>query len=199
MALDIEERRARIVTMLSDQVAHDVLSLDEYERALDSLNHVDNPVELARIEAILKEQMPELPPPEAPPPPPAHFSSGLTLLSNRVTAGSSLTQRQTFFTLMGNHTIRISKGDLRNQETYLDIISVMGNTNIIVDPGITVISEAFPILGNVTIESGVEQQRQTGHPTVIITGSAIMANITVRLYKPGFRDTVNAFIDTFRS
>jgi hypothetical protein len=193
----IEQRKTRAIDTLSSQFSQNCLSLEEYEHLVEYINRAESSRELTIIEKMINETAipSSFPGDNADYAPRGRRDNGLshtisigngtfTFLANRETTGESIRNQQSFFTFLGNHTISISEGDLPAGTTTIDIVTFMGNTVIIVDPEITVKSQAFPFMGNVTIERGVERRTIPGRSQLVITGGAFFGNITIRTRRP---------------
>ncbi|MDR1948217.1 MAG: cell wall-active antibiotics response protein [Spirochaetaceae bacterium] len=187
-----EERRNRAIEALSVQFSHDALPLAEYERLLDYINKAESDRELSIVEKIVDETARyagEDPEPYREPAStpnggqgPVHFS--FALLASRETRGDKLSSGvSSFISILGSNAIEIREGDLPPGQTEMDAVSVLGETRITVPPGVAVTMKAFPIAGETTIGRGVETRRAPGGAELVITGIALLGNISVRLRK----------------
>jgi hypothetical protein len=87
---------------------------------------------------------------------------------------------------LGNTEIQIEEGQLPKGKTFVNAVSLLGNTIIRVPPSIRVTLEAKAILGNATIErgTGIQEQYPSGCPELVITGGALLGNLVVEVRKP---------------
>jgi hypothetical protein len=194
----LEARKNLAIEALSGQFSRNALPMAEYERLVEYINKAESERELTIIEKIVDETALY-----AGHDPAAFrddsFDSGddlrpglngdgmkfsFTLLSSRETTGDMLRHNQnTFVTILGNNTITINEGELPPGRTVLDVINILGETKITVPPGVAVTIKAVPIAGAVSLGRGVETRRTPGGSELVITGAALLGNITVRLRK----------------
>jgi hypothetical protein len=190
------ERKEQIVEALSFWFSHNALSMAEYERLLDYINKAESERELRFIEKIVEEggryagkdqdgddQEPHRE--TAPVPGEGGWTNfSFALLSSREISGETLRSRPcSLVSLLGSHAVDIREGDLPPGRTKVDMVSILGETKITVPPGVAVTMRAFPLAGEAKVCRGVETQRSPGKPELVITGIALLGNITVKLRK----------------
>ena len=188
----IEERKQQAVETLSASYAKNRLPLEEYERLVEYINKIESERELAVVEKIVAEYGGN----DTGEPAAADdedygresyqnnqsFLSNMTILSSRSFTGPVKSGSQ-FVNILGSEHIKIRKNDLSRQKTVLDAVSILGEIVILVEPGIRVTNNAIPVLGGAWTDNKIEKQARNGDPEIIITGAALLGNITVKLLK----------------
>jgi len=106
--------------------------------------------------------------------------SSLTVLSSRTISGPVKSGAQ-FVSLLGSEHIKIRKSDLSGRRTVLNIVSILGESVVFVESGIRVSNKAIPILGGCWMDQNVGRQASQAAPELIISGAALLGNITVKL------------------
>ena len=198
----VDERKEKAIENLSTSYAKNKLPLEEYERLVEYINKIESERELVVVEKIVGEyavEQSEEKPKDASvydddddyrPVYDSHqpyTGSNLTVLSTRTFSGPLKSGVQ-FVSILGSEQINIRKSDLGKKRTVINVVSVLGDSAICVEPGIRVKNRAIPILGNVDINQKVERQAQNGEPELIISGAALLGNISVTLLKEKDRD-----------
>jgi hypothetical protein len=171
------EREAAVVR-LREGAAHGRLTLEEFtdrmQRAYD-----------ARTRAQLDELVGDLPA-ETPAvtPEPARRTPRrwvVSVMGNATRRGRwRVAERATALTVMGNATIDLRHAELSAPEVTINVFTAMGNTYVIVPPGVDVDLSAIAIMGNRFDRSSGDVK--PGAPLVRITGVALMGNIFVRTH-----------------
>jgi hypothetical protein len=204
----IEERKTRAIEVLSIQFSKDALPVEEYERLVEYIHRVESERELVIVEKIIDETA-RYAGTEADLDPedsrggrrgddvfrstafrvggyrsPGEVSIRPAILSSRETAGDALRQEHSLFlSLLGTNVIDIQEGDLPPGQTVLDTVAILGETKILVPPGLTVSMRAVPIMGEARAGRGIEAQRLPGAPELVITGCALLGSIVVKVRK----------------
>ena len=189
----VEERKEKAIESLSESFAKNKLPLEEYERLVEYVNKIESERELVVVEKIVAEYKgSDLPNESAyageegePVYYPRHESqqsSNLTVLSSRTFSGPIESGAQ-FVSILGSEHIKIRKADLSRRQTVLNIVSILGDSVIFVESGIRVSNRAIPILGGAWMDHNVGKQAEEGEPELIISGTALLGNITVKLLK----------------
>lgn len=167
------ERDAAVVR-LREAAAHGRLTLEEFtERMHDAYD--------ARTRAQLDELVRDLPA-EAPAATPARRTPRrwiVSVMGNSVRRGRwRVAEHATAVTVMGNATIDLRQAELSGPEVTISVFTTMGNTHVIVPPGVDVDLSAIAIMGNRFDRSpgGVKP----GAPLVRIRGVVLMGNVFVR-------------------
>jgi hypothetical protein len=65
----------------------------------------------------------------------------------------------------------------------MDVVSLFGDNTIFVEDGIQVVNKAIPIFGNSDVSRNVRNLAKDGDRELIITGTALFGNISVKLLK----------------
>lgn len=182
----LEERKAGLIAALSDQFAQDQFSLEEYERLVEYAQKVETAREIAVLGRILQEHAAGAAPGEAygNRRGEVHFgflNQHFTILSSRRIDGLSAGNRD-FTTILGDCQIFVAEADLVEEETVINANVLLGDTIIHVPENVRVTSSVFPLLGNV----GIGRKKRNAPPDsprskrIVITGTAILGNITVK-------------------
>jgi hypothetical protein len=192
----IEERKGKAIEDLSASFAKNRLPLAEYERLAEYINKIESERELVVVERIVAEYAgddardtasnksvnyqdddePDYYPNHA------HSSSNLTVLSSRTFSGPIQSGAQ-YVSILGSEHIKIRKADLDKHRTVLNVVSILGESVIFVESGIRVINRAIPILGGAWVDQKISKQSQKGDPELVISGAALLGNITVNTLK----------------
>ena len=186
----IEERREKAIESLSDSFAKNRLPLEEYERLVEYINKIESERELVLVEKIVAEyNQPETPvydddeyEDEHDYPHYPRSSSNVAVLSSRTFSGP-LKSGSELVSILGSGYIKVRKADLAQRQSVLNAVSILGDIVIAVESGIRVKNRALPILGSSSVNHRVSKQAQQDGPEVVITGVAILGNITVKLIK----------------
>ena len=188
----VEERKEKAIENLSDSFAKNKLPLEEYERLVEYIQKIESERELIVVEKMVAEYGgSELPKKNLYEDeddevdnynPPEHHGSSLTILSSRTISGPVKSGMQ-FVSILGSEYIKIRKADLSRRKTVLNVVSILGESVIAVESGIRVSNRAVPVLGGAWTDRKVEKNADDGEPELIISGSAILGNITVKLLK----------------
>jgi predicted membrane protein len=177
----IEDKKDKITEELSRQYSLNKISLEEYERLIEYTHKIETEKELIIIGKIINEnnlttvykntgkEKPDN----------AHIRNDYTILSSRKTSGSMLNEiNGKIITILGDTHIIIDNDDLAEDETFIDIIVVLGDIVIHVPKNITVINKAVSVLGDVSGNKGNRDGNQG--KKLIITGKVILGNMTIK-------------------
>ena len=188
----VEERKEKAIENLSESFAKNKLPLEEYERLVEYIQKIESERELIVVEKIVAEYGgSELPKEKAcyddddevdSYPRHDHQGSSLTVLSSRTISGPVESGMQ-FVSILGSEHIKIRKADLSRRKTVLNVVSILGESVIFVESGIKVTNNAVPILGGAWTDRKVERNAESGEPELVISGAALLGNITVKLLK----------------
>jgi hypothetical protein len=191
----VEERKEKAIESLSDSFAKNKLPLEEYERLVEYINKIESERELVVVEKIVREYGAGYDASDASLANDNdedevddyhgydHFSqsgSNLTFLSSRNFSGPLKSGAQ-FVSILGSEHIKIRKSDLEKRRTVLNVVSILGESTISVESGIRVINRAVPILGGAWTDRKVNDHTRQGDAELIISGAALLGNITVKL------------------
>jgi len=70
---------------------------------------------------------------------------------------------------------------LGKRKTVLNVVSILGESVISVESGIRVSNRVIPILGGSWVDHKVGRQARDGEPELVISGAALLGNVTVKL------------------
>lgn len=201
----VEDRKEKAIESLSDSYAKNNLPLEEYERLVEYINKIESERELVVVEKIAREYACENAADDAPHDAahkaahkPANydddddevdyyrsstnFANNLSLFSARTYSGPVKSGSQ-FVSVFGSSQIIIRKEDLRKRKTVLNVVSIMGDNTIYVESGIRVVNKVIPILGSSDVNQKVKRQAEDEDPEIVISGAALLGNISVKLLK----------------
>jgi hypothetical protein len=191
----IEERKEKAVSTLSASYAKNRLPLEEYERLVEYINKIESERELIIVEKIAAEYNGKESANKASQPvfyddedetnyPDYGLNNSmenLTVLSNRTFQGPVKSGSQ-FVSILGTEQIIIRRADLRSGQTVLNVVSIFGDSTVLVEPGIRVTNRAIPILGN--CETKFKDYKDAyNDKELIVSGAAIFGNITIKQLK----------------
>jgi len=188
----VEERKEKAIENLSDSFAKNRLPLEEYERLVEYINKIESERELIVVEKIVAEYggnesgKPAAANDDDEDDEPDHYypqysqKNNLAVLSSRTISGPLKSGSQ-FVSILGSTEIKVRKEDLTKQRTKLNVVSILGECVIFVEPGIRVTNKAIPILGGAWLDRKVSKQARGIDPELVISGSALLGNVTVRL------------------
>ena len=191
----IEERKEKAVENLSNSYAKNRLPLEEYERLVEYINKIESERELMVVEKIVAEYdgndasgKPVYDDSEDEPDYySSHFqssntNSNLTILSSRNLSGP-LKSGSNFVSILGSCNVKVRKSDLSKKRTTLDVVTILGDCVIQVESGIRVSNRTVPILGGSWTDQNVDREAREGEPELVISGAALLGNVTVKLIK----------------
>ena len=200
----IEERKEKAIEDLSTSFAKNRLPLEEYERLVEYINKIESERELIVVEKIVREYAHEYAAEYGDDTSertggnyagksggyddddePGYFSqagSNLSVLSSRTVTGPLKSGSQHLI-FLGSQHIKIRKADLSKRRTALSAVTILGDCAISVESGIRVINRVVPLLGGAWIDNKVNKQTEDGGPELVISGAAILGNVSVKLLK----------------
>ena len=198
----IEERKEKAIENLSTSYAKNRLPLEEYERLVEYINKIESERELIVVEKIVAEYdgndvsdsqsykasyKPSYDDDDEGDDYPRHGNhditgSNLAVLSTRTFQGPLKSGSQ-FVSLLGSGHIKVRKADLSKRRTTLQMVTILGDSTIFVEPGINVINKAVPILGNADVSHKVTKMACAGEAELVITGTVLLGTISVKPLK----------------
>ena len=198
----IDERKEKAVETLSVSYANNRLPLEEYERLVEYINKIESERELVIVEKIVAEYKTDNAAEQDHTPEDAadynaadddtadyhpsysqsNLFNNLSILSSRVLEGPIKSGSQ-YVSILGSQYIKIRKADLLRNQTFLDIVSILGEAVVYVEQGIRVNNRAVPILGGAWTNNKVNKSAAPGAKEVIISGAAVLGNITIKVLK----------------
>jgi hypothetical protein len=192
----VEDRKEKAIESLSDSFANNKLPMEEYERLVEYINKIESERELVIVEKMVREYAAEqgITPERAEVEDDSedeidsygnHYShslGNLTIFSSRNFSGPLKSGAQ-FVSIFGSEHIKIRKSDLSKRRTVLNVVSILGESVIFVESGIHVSNQAITILGGSWTDHKVNKQVRNDDPELVISGAALLGNITVKLLK----------------
>ena len=187
LAVTVEDRKNKLVEKLSTQYSLNRLSLEEYERLIHYSQGIETEKELQIFEKIVREynieeqdtananytrtnnreRIDNIPQ--------NHFS----ILSSRKTSGAITSGN--FMNILSDHKVIINEEDLINDETVLNFMVLLGSVAINVPEDVNVISEAVPILSDISVDDRIKNR--SGFKRIRITGNVVLGDIKVKVKK----------------
>ena len=197
----VEERKEKAIGKLSTSYAKNRLPLEEYERLVEYINKIESERELVVVEKIVAEYDGN----EEKARPayagddddddddegkPGYYQShwgkstynNMTILSSRTFQGPVTTGAQ-FMSLLGSGQVTVRKADLSQRRTVLQMVAILGDCTVFVEPGINVINKVIPVLGNADVHHKVRKMAEAGAPELIINGTALLGTISIKPLK----------------
>jgi hypothetical protein len=181
----LDEARERAIRLLTDGFAYDAISVEEFEWRLGQLSHADTPRAIDALVADLGT-----------PGPGAVATRPTSLIApaeGRVIGIMSETRREGPWRVPQRLRVKAVMSEVRIDLRYavlpvpctIDVSAIMANVHFIVPPGMVVDFDVTPIMASA--RNDVRAQRLDGHlqPHVHIRGSAIMAEVRVRVRDVG--------------
>jgi len=182
----LEERKEKAIENLSTSFAKNRLPLEEFERLVEYINKIESERELIIVEKIVAEfdgnGEAAFAEEDEPQDQQRHPLNNLTVLSSRTFTGP-LKSGSHFVGILGSGCIKIRKANLKKQQTVLNVLSILSDYVIMVESGIRVINNAVPILGDSKTNSKVDKEAESGGPELIISGTALLGDISVKVLK----------------
>jgi predicted membrane protein len=177
----LEDKKKLVTEELSKHYSLNKISIEEYERLIEYAHKIETEREFAILEKVVNEYNDAA----------AYETAGkrefdaplvrneYTILSSRKIYGPTLNEiNGKIICILGDNHITIHDGDLAKDETVIHVIAVLGDIVVHIPDNLTVINKAVPILGGVF---GNEKNRGAGgRKKLIIEGSAILGNITIK-------------------
>jgi hypothetical protein len=188
----LQAQREQTIAALCEHFSKDHLTLEEFERRLDSAHRVQT---LPELKSLL-EDLPVLA--TSTPPAPAGTSAPLPRVTDHVRdqqhliavmggvdrRGQWQPARRTFcYALMGGMSLDFREAVLPPGETEVTIIAIMGGAEIIVPPGVRIDCHGIAIMGGFDhLEDN--KQIEPNAPVLRINGFAMMGGVEIRVRYP---------------
>ena len=174
---DLETQRQDALDTLAARYAEGVFDEDTFERALTDVRAA---TDQRTLSAAVRAYLPAATggrPSGSPQPDPGQ--SVTAILTERTVSGDWIHHRAvTATTVMGSLTL-----DLRDvvltEDTRLHVVAVMGELKILLPRDVAVHNEVSAILAEHPDHSRGGSPRRTGSPALYLTGTAILAEVTV--------------------
>lgn len=184
-APDLDTARERALDLLTSAYAQDRLPLDDYERRARAVQQARDSGDIALITADLPAATPHAPPQS----PPRHFpvesrhgpqETVACIMSDRRMTGDWLaSDAVTGITVMGSTTMDLRDATLPPGRLRIELFTLMGETKIIVPPGLPVRLSAFPLMAEARLDDRVPRRIDPDAPWVEVSGMAVMGEIRV--------------------
>ncbi|MFD0774649.1 DUF1707 domain-containing protein [Streptomonospora algeriensis] len=84
--------------------------------------------------------------------------------------------------LMGNAVLDLREATLAQREVTVQVAILMGTLDVIVPPGVRVVSRASEVLGTTSVDT--DRSAGPAAPTVVITGSSWLSTIVAKTKEP---------------
>lgn len=189
------EARDRVISLLSEHFAHDVLDMDEFERRVTVAHTASSVVE---VEALLADL-----------PATAMATTALAPLARQrptMALASEVRQEQTVLAIMGGvdrrgawtvprhlRVVAMMGGahlDLREARfppgpVEIEVLSLMGGTEIIVPPGLAVETHGTAIMGGFQEVNRAPAHPDPDAPLLRVHGFVVMGGVDIRMQLPG--------------
>ncbi len=183
----LDQRRERLVEILTRRFTDDELSMEEYEGLMGRIAEAKTLESLETLEFELYEGQRGAASERSEPGRGATFmeesqvQSCVAVLSERQHRGAWLAkQNVASFTLLATQIFDLRDQDLPPGPTVLEVFALLGSVEVIVPPSLSVRMEVTPVLGDATLKRGVNARERSGEPVLVITGAAILGSVTVR-------------------
>jgi predicted membrane protein len=189
LALNTEERKNKLVDRLSTQYSHNNISMEEYERIIKYSQNIETEKELLILEKLIeghettevkKEEkiFPDSQPGsrsnyQIDSSPQNHFN----LLSSRKTTGP-LTGGN-IMNVLGEHKIIITEDDLINDNTTINVMSLLGSVVFQVSENINVDIRVIPVLGDISAPDKI--RNKYSRKSLVITGNVVLGDLKVKI------------------
>ena len=112
----------------------------------------------------------------------------LSIMSNTERTGRWVMPRQlTVRSLMSSVALDLREATLPAGVCEIDLLSLMANLEILVPPGVIVEDLALGVMANVENHAYDEGYVSPAAPRIRLTGTAVMANVEIRMAPPGLK------------
>jgi hypothetical protein len=184
-AVTLRHHREVVITTLCEHFAHDHLEAEELERLIDRAHRSTSVAELDSLLADLpvarKGDAVTLPPP----PRVQGRQTVVAVMGGAERRGPWITSsRVQVVALMGGVVLDLRETRLPEGLTEVVAIAIMGGIEVIVPPGLRVVSDGFGILGGFEHASETTPVR-ADVPTLRISGLALMGGVEIVERLPG--------------
>jgi hypothetical protein len=182
---NIDEEKNKLTGKLSQQYSHNKISLEEYERLIEYIHKIETGKEMIIIGKIIEENnainitennVKKISKNGK------RTGNNYTILSSQKTSGAIINETENFISILGDNHIIINENDLKDNETTINIYTILGETVIHIAENISVINKTTPILGGIWVDERINNGRGDGK-IIIINGNAILGNITIKVNK----------------
>jgi hypothetical protein len=198
---DMERRRQEAIDSLTSAFAGNIISMEEYERRAGLASLAELPEALDEVIADLPATRPGQattgPAPRqsardvpqdayyhrqpardlssAPP-----LTTGCVMGDRNLTGNWLTSNKVSSFTVMGSTKLDLRDSDLPAGPINVEVFTLMGETKIIVPPGLPVRMNAFAFMAESTAHRSVNQQVHGAETWVEISGFVMMGSVVVK-------------------
>jgi hypothetical protein len=189
-----DEDRHKVAEVLRQAAGEGRLDLEELDERLEATYRAKTYGELVPITVDLPAATGAAPAPVPPRPQPTsgmpavRYSSALAVMSETKRSGVWLVEaQQTAFALMGSVVLDMRLAQFESQEVVVVANAIMGEVQVIVDAGTTVVVEGVGVMGDFSEQRPrVPFDAVRGGPVVRVRGLALMGGVhVVRKGPPG--------------
>lgn len=188
----LRQRRERTISLLCEHFARDHLEADELEQLIDRAHAAKS---LQELDGLLKD-LPELSVAVAVPaeeqavePGAIHRSEHqpvIAVMGGVERKGRWTPARQLYsLAFMGGIVLDFRRANLPNGYTDVYTLAWMGGIEIIVPPGLQVVSDGVGIMGGFGHGGNEQETLDLTRPVLRIRGAAIMGGVEIRAAAPG--------------
>ena len=190
--------RQQAIDALCEHFANDVLSVEEFERRVDSAHQAESTEELRKLLQdlptgdlpIRRDEVTPMHPPRAEATVPASRVKERSLL---VAALGGVERKGRWIPARRNYAVAVMGGvslDFREAllppgETEVWLFTLMGGAEIIVPPGLTVESDGIAIMGSFAHQEDASITPDGNAPILRLRGLSIMGGVDVSIRYPG--------------
>ncbi len=187
-----DEDRHKVAEVLRQAAGEGRLDLEELDERLEATYQAKTYGELVPITVDLPAARGAVPSPVPPRPAPAshvpavRYSSALAVMSETKRTGVWLVgSQQTAFALMGSVVLDMRLAQFESHEIVVIANAIMGDVQIIVDAGTTVVVEGIGVMGEFNERRPkVPFDAERGGPVVRVRGFALMGGVHVQRKGP---------------
>ncbi len=182
VAPSLDDVRARAVRLLTDGFAYDAITVEEFEWRLERLSRADSPPAIDALVADLATA-------GGPVVPGMGGWSAIVPTEGRIVGIMSETRRVGPWRVPQRLRVKAVMSDVKIDLRYaaiasgctIDVTAVMANVSFIVRPGLVVDFDVSSIMASTRNDSHAEGAGQYTLPHVRIVGTAVMAEVRVRV------------------
>ena len=119
-----------------------------------------------------------------------------SILGNSERSGRwQVPKRIKVFSLLGGTNLDFTDAEFFHPKVTIEVTSILGSETIYVPENVNVVSKAFSVMGG--IENSAPSINTRNAPTIIIEGTVVMSNISVKV-KRTIKEKFQAFAENFK-
>ncbi len=189
--LALRDERARVLELLSEGFARDLLDIDELDRRVELAHRATTVAELTVIvdDLAAPEEMPRaiaLAPDAAMAPPRSRRRWAVALMGGVERKGHWIVPEQlNVVTIMGGADLDFRDCRLPPGEVHVRVVALMGGIDIIVPPELAVDCEGIGIFGGFEDAERNPAEALASRTILRISGIAVMGGVSVSVRLPG--------------